>query len=165
MSCYFKDLDSELDFGVVCKKQDGLRNDKQEKEERISEGLGELLLFEGEGEFFPFGEKGDALGAEGFQFGGVFLGLLGGGEVAEAAFGGGDGGFEARDFGFGVVETVFELFQFDGVQALDGSWWLNAVENFGNTSTFGLPRGKDEKVATRVGGSASCSWSSSRDFC
>ena len=48
------------------------------------------------------------------------MGLLGGGEVAEAGFGGGDGGFEAGDFLFGVVEAVFELFEFDGVQALDG---------------------------------------------
>ena len=44
--------------------------------------LGELLLFEGEGEFFPFREEGGALGAERFEFGGVFLGLVGGGEVA-----------------------------------------------------------------------------------
>ena len=65
------------------------------------------MLFEGEGEFFPFGEEGGALGAEGFEFGGVFLGLVGGGEVAEAGFGGGYGGFEAGDFGFGVVEAVF----------------------------------------------------------
>jgi len=43
------------------------------------------------------------LGSEGFEFGGVFLGLLGGGEVAEAGFDGGDGGFEAGDFGFGVA--------------------------------------------------------------
>jgi hypothetical protein len=70
-------------------------------------GLGELLLFEGEGEFFPFGEEGGAFCAEGFEFGGVFLGLAGGGEVAEAGFGGGDGGFEAGDLGFGVVEAVF----------------------------------------------------------
>jgi hypothetical protein len=38
------------------------------------------------------------------------LGLLGGGEVAKAGFGGGYGGFEAGDFGFGVAEAVFELF-------------------------------------------------------
>jgi hypothetical protein len=66
-----------------------------------------LLFFEGEGEFFPFGEEGGALGAKGFEFGGVFLGLLGGGEVAEAGFGGGDGGFESGDLLFGVVEAVF----------------------------------------------------------
>ena len=54
-----------------------------------------MLFFESEGEFFPFGEEGGALGSEGFEFGGVFLGLLGGGEVAEAGFDGGDGGFEA----------------------------------------------------------------------
>jgi hypothetical protein len=29
-------------------------------------GSGELLLFEGEGKFFPFAEEGGALGAEGF---------------------------------------------------------------------------------------------------
>jgi hypothetical protein len=44
--------------------------------------LGELLLFESEGEFFPFGEQVGALGAKGFQFGCVSLGLIGGGEVA-----------------------------------------------------------------------------------
>ena len=78
------------------------------------------MLFEGEGEFFPFREEGGALGAELFEFGGVFLGLVGGGEVAEAGFGGGYGGFEAGDFGFGVMEAVFQLLEFDGVQALDG---------------------------------------------
>jgi len=61
------------------------------------------LFFEGEGEFFPFGEEGGALGSEGFQFGGVFLRLLGGGEVAEAGFGGRYGGFEAGDLLLGVV--------------------------------------------------------------
>ena len=65
------------------------------------------MLFEGEGEFFPFREEGGALGAELFEFGGVFLGLVGGGEVAEAGFDGGDGGFEARDLFFGVVEAIF----------------------------------------------------------
>ena len=80
-----------------------------------------MLLFEGEGEFFPFGEEGGALGAEGFEFGGVALGLFGGGEVAEAVFGGGDGGFEAGDLCFGVAEAVFELLELDGVEALDGS--------------------------------------------
>ena len=78
------------------------------------------MLFEGEGEFFPLGEEGGAFCSEGFEFGGVFLGLLGGGEVAQAGFDGGDGGFEAGDLFFGVVEAVFELFEFDGVQALDG---------------------------------------------
>ena len=78
------------------------------------------MFFEGEGEFFPLGEQSGAFCAEGFEFGGVFLGLFGGGEVAEAGFGGGDGGFDARDLGFDVVEAVFELFEFDGVQALDG---------------------------------------------
>ena len=82
---------------------------------RRSLWLGELLLFEGEGEFFPLGEEGNALGAELFEFGGVFLGLLGGGEVAEAGFGGGDGGFEAGDLSFGVAEAVFELLELDGV--------------------------------------------------
>jgi hypothetical protein len=82
---------------------------------RRSLWLGELLLFEGEGEFFPLGEEGGALCAEGFEFGGVFLGLLGGGEVAEAGFCGGDRGFEAGDFLLGVVETVFELLELDGV--------------------------------------------------
>ena len=48
------------------------------------------------------------------------VGLLGGGEVAEAGFDGGDGGFETGDLFFGVAEAVFELFEFDGVQALDG---------------------------------------------
>ena len=78
------------------------------------------MFFEGEGEFFPFGEEGGALGAEGFEFGGVFLRLLGGDEVAEAGFGRGYGGFEAGDFLFGVAESIFELFEFDGVEALDG---------------------------------------------
>jgi len=36
-------------------------------------GLCGLLLFEGEGEFFPLGEEGGALGAEGLELGGVFL--------------------------------------------------------------------------------------------
>jgi hypothetical protein len=31
-----------------------------------AEVLGQLLLLESEGEFFPFGEEGGALGAEGF---------------------------------------------------------------------------------------------------
>jgi hypothetical protein len=35
-------------------------------EEPQQGGLGGLLLFEGEGEFFPFGEEGGALGAERF---------------------------------------------------------------------------------------------------
>ena len=65
------------------------------------------MLFDGQGEFFPLGEAGGALGAEGFEFGGVLLGLVGGGEVAEAGFHGGYGGFQAWDFGFGVVEAVF----------------------------------------------------------
>ena len=81
--------------------------------------LGELLLFEGKGEFFPLGEEGGAFCAKGLQFGGVLLGLVGGGEVAEAGFGGGYGLFEAGDFLLGVVEAVFELFEFDGVQAFD----------------------------------------------
>ena len=78
------------------------------------------MLFEGEGELFPFCKEGGALGAELLEFGGVFLGLVGGGEVAEAAFGGGDCVFETGDLCFGVAETVFELFELDGVQALDG---------------------------------------------
>jgi hypothetical protein len=65
------------------------------------------LLFEGEGEFFPFGEEGSAFCAEGFQFGGVLLGLVGGGEVAKTGFGGGYGGFEAGDLLLGVAEAVF----------------------------------------------------------
>ena len=40
------------------------------------------MLFESEGEFFPLGEQGGALGAELFEFGGVFLGLLGGDKIA-----------------------------------------------------------------------------------
>src|SRR5271170_1214113 len=70
-------------------------------------GLGELLFFEGEGEFFPLGEESGALGAEGFKFGGVPLGLVGGGEVAETGFGGGYGALEAGDFLLGVAEAVF----------------------------------------------------------
>ena len=38
------------------------------------------------------------------------MGLFGGGEVAEAGFDGGDGGFEAGDLCLGVAEAVFELF-------------------------------------------------------
>ena len=75
-----------------------------------SAGLGGLLLFEGEGEFFPLGEECGPFSAEGFQFGGVLLGLIGGGEVAEAGFDGGYGVFEAGDLLFGVLEAVFELF-------------------------------------------------------
>ena len=61
------------------------------------QGLGELLLFEGEGELFPFSKEGGALGAELLEFGGVLLGLVGGGEAAEAAFGGGDCVLETGD--------------------------------------------------------------------
>jgi hypothetical protein len=45
-----------------------------------------LLVFEGEGEFFPFGEESSALGAEDLQFCGVFWGLLGGGFVVTKIF-------------------------------------------------------------------------------
>ena len=83
--------------------------------------LRQLLFFEGEGEFFPLGEECGAFCAKGFQFGGVLLGLVGGGEVAETGFGGGYGLFEAGDFLLGVVEAVFELFELDGVEALDGN--------------------------------------------
>jgi len=38
---------------------------------------GRVLLFEGEGEFFPLGERGGASYAEAVKFSGVFLGLLG----------------------------------------------------------------------------------------
>ena len=103
-------------------------------------GSGELLLFEGKREFFPFGEDFGALGAELFEFGRVFLGLLGGGEVAEAGFGGGDSLFEAGDLGFGVAETIFELFELDGVEAFDWDLRLNAVESLGNDSFFGVLR-------------------------
>jgi hypothetical protein len=42
----------------------GWRRESQNCDKGVVEGLGELLLFEGEGEFFPFGEEGGALGAE-----------------------------------------------------------------------------------------------------
>jgi hypothetical protein len=81
--CCAEDANSELPlqrqqqipplcYGMTNKKANGFNR----------EGLGELLLFKGEGEFFPLGEEGGALRAEGFEFGGVFLGLVGGGEVA-----------------------------------------------------------------------------------
>jgi hypothetical protein len=42
----------------------GWRRERQKLRQGSSRRLGELLLFEGEGEFFPFGEEGGALGAE-----------------------------------------------------------------------------------------------------
>ena len=81
--------------------------------------LGELLLLEGEGEILPFGEEGCAFGAKFVEFGGVFLRLLGGGEVAETRFRFGDEGFEVWNLFFGVAETVFELLELDGIEALD----------------------------------------------
>ena len=41
--------------------------------------------------------------------------MVGGGEVAQAGFGGGDEGFDAGDLLFGVVEAVFELPELDGI--------------------------------------------------
>ena len=103
------------------------------------------MLFEGEGEFFPFGEEGGALGAELFQFGGVFLGLVGGGEVAEAGFRGGDGLFEAGDLLLGVAEAVFELFELDGVEALD--WDCGGYRS--SCCLFGNPGLRIEMWGTR----------------
>ena len=86
----------------------------------------------------------------GFEFGGVFLGLVGGGEVAQAGFGGGDGGFEAGDLLFGVVEAVFELFELDGVQALD--WDAGGLVRFrGERSSFArCPHIRIDVWGTRV---------------
>jgi hypothetical protein len=44
--------------------------------EKESFSLGQLLLFEGKGEAFPFGEEGDSLGAEPVEFGGGTLGVF-----------------------------------------------------------------------------------------
>ena len=108
--------------------------------------LGGLLFFEGEREFFPLGKEGGALCAEGFEFGGVLLGLVGGGEVAEAGFDGCDGGFEAGNLFFGKAEAVFELLELDGVQALDGGGW-----DFGCCSRrFGNPGLRIETWGTRL---------------
>lgn len=71
--------------------------------------------FEGEGEGLPFGEEGEALGAEVVEVGGGALGFFGGGEVGERLFGRGDLGFEGGDFLFDCGEAVFELFLLDGV--------------------------------------------------
>jgi hypothetical protein len=72
------------------------------------------------------------LAAKRFKLRSVFLGLLGGGEVAEAVFNRSDGGFQLGDRLFGVAEAIFELLQLDGVQALDvgrgngfGGWGWN----------------------------------------
>ena len=80
------------------------------------------MFFEGEGELFPFGEERGAFCAEGFQFGGVLLGLVGGGEVAEAGFGGGDQGFEAGDLFFGVAEAFTRK-----RRAADNPWGAGAT--------------------------------------
>ena len=120
--------------------------------------LGGLLFFEGEREFFPLGKEGGALCAEGFEFGGVLLGLVGGGEVAEAGFDGGDGGFEAGNLFFGVAEAVFELLEFDGVQALDRDGG-DLCRFRGKRSSFGRgPHIRVDVWGTRVvAGAAICS--------
>lgn len=76
--------------------------------------------FEGEGEGLPFGEEGEAVGAECVERGGGALGVGGGGEVSELLFGGGDLGFYDGDFLFDGGEAVFDLFLFDRVEAFLG---------------------------------------------
>jgi len=88
------------------------------------------LLFEGGGEGFPLGEEGGALGAEGFEGGGGVLGVNGRGEVAEVFFGGDDPGVEGGELAIDCQDTVFELLELDGVEALDG--WFGSCR--GGTS-------------------------------
>jgi hypothetical protein len=78
------------------------------------------LGFEGEGEGLPFGEEGEALGAELVEVGGGALGFFGGGEVGERLFGRGDLGFEGGDFLFDRVRRSSSCFCLMGLRRLVG---------------------------------------------
>src|ERR1035441_2643348 len=104
------------------------------------------LLFEGGGEFFPLGGERGALGAEGFQLGGGALRVFGGGVVAEALFGSRDAGVNGGEFLLDGGDAVFELFQLDGVESLDGSGGLWRFGRNAGVLPLHFVQGQDDSV-------------------
>lgn len=76
-----------------------------------------VLFFKLRGELLPLRGALSKLRAEVVEQRGLAAGVFGADEVHERGFGGGDGGFEARDLLFHERISLVQLAEFDGIEA------------------------------------------------